>query len=461
MTDSRRQHRARLRTLNLGLQSAFLFVALMLVYWSVGRSDWLAARADNPRTVEALLRIQRGRITDVAGVTLAESVGDGRVRRVYREAAGAAVGYYSVRHGASGIEQAFDAHLRGADEPFWQRVWRTALHRPQVGRGVRLTVDADWQAAAEAALGPQPGALVLLSLPDRAVRALVSHPDYDPNRLDEQFAELMAAADAPLLNRAAQGLYQPGLALYPFVLGAMLDENRLRLDDDLTILMGDRPATAVTPIGDAALGCARPLSGANWTAALTAACPAPLQALAPLLTTDRMDQIATGFGLSAAVELPIAQAPPDRDPVRDTALALIGQENLTITPLQLARAWAALAQGGETGPLQLVAALQNESGQWQVQPTAGVTQRALTAESARRILAALPRHGSAIEYAAPALSGPGESANFWYLGLAPANEPRLALVLVLEGGSLEAAQSIGREVLTAVLTGATGDSTAP
>ena len=55
-------------------------------------------------------------------------------------------------------------------------------------------------------------------------------------------------------------------------------------------------------------------------------------------------------------------------PVADPGLAAIGQDNLVVTPLQMSLALASLARGGELQQARLVAAVQNEVGEWQAIP---------------------------------------------------------------------------------------------
>jgi peptidoglycan glycosyltransferase len=62
------------------------------------------------------------------------------------------------------------------------------------------------------------------------ILALVSQPTYDPNMLDADWEQLESDPDAPLLNRATQGLYQPGGVLQPVVLAAALEAGAAELD---------------------------------------------------------------------------------------------------------------------------------------------------------------------------------------------------------------------------------------
>ncbi|MFQ5420202.1 MAG: FtsW/RodA/SpoVE family cell cycle protein, partial [Anaerolineae bacterium] len=170
----------------------FTAVVLVLGYWSIGRAPAILAREDNPRLVEAELRIQRGRIFDRNNLALADTIGrpDELVRRYPLTAVGPAIGYYSFRHGASGIEESMNAILRGNSSNDWEKFTRQLLHQNQIGRDIRLTLDASKQIQAEELLMGHRGAIVGLELSKSGlanILMLMSHPSYDPNTLDENF----------------------------------------------------------------------------------------------------------------------------------------------------------------------------------------------------------------------------------------------------------------------------------
>ena len=441
--------RQRLRRLNLAILLAFVAVGVSLVYWAGVRAGGILARDDNPRLVEAELRIQRGEILDSQDRVLARSVAEGeRFQRVYPLAdMGPAVGYYSLRHGIAGIEQGLDPILRGETGDWRTLALRNVLHMPQVGQDVRLTLDADWQQAAETLLGDRRGAVLLFTLSDTAIRALVSHPTFDPNQLDEQFDALMADEDAPLLNRATQGRYQPGLALQPFILAGVVATDRLSLDNAVP------DATVPVPVLDSILTCAnQPEDVTHLADALRYGCPAPMLTVESVLQAAELQQIFADFGLTTAPELPLVTETSEATPPQDMRLAVLGQENLTVTPLQLGMAWMALANGGVLSQPRLVAAIAEGGphGAWQTYTKLTPPREVVPSRVAAAILAALPRQKDTIEHVALALSGPGGSTNAWYLGLAPASDPRLAVVVIIEGSDdVGAAQEVGRALLTA------------
>jgi cell division protein FtsW (lipid II flippase) len=447
----------RLQRLGLVYLAAFLLVGVALVYWSVGAAPAILQRDDNPRQVEALLRIRRGSILDVEREVLAHSIGPAdRVQRIYPVAdIGPAVGYYSVRHGTAGIEQGFDALLRGEAPDYWSQFWRETLHRPQVGRDVRLTLHASKQRAAGALLADQAGAAILLALPDRAaavtdaaILAMVSHPSYDPNQLEAQFEALRADERAPLLNRATQGQYQPGMVVQPFILATAVEQNTILLRDEVDgttapLSVNGQNVTCQTP----------PPAEATWVDVLRHACPAPMLALAAELGVEQLQAALVGFGLTSVPDLGIATAPAPETILADLFLAAAGQDVLTVTPLQVSLALAALANEGEVPQPRLVAAVQEWDGRWQPVAPKAPFGTAVSPAVAAVILGSLPRADDRIEFATLVLSGPEGSTNGWYLGLAPASRPRYAVVVVIEGSdNIFAAQRAGRALLRTAMT---------
>ncbi len=151
--------RLRLKYLHLGIMLGFIMVGLALGYWTVLRGPQILEREDNPRLVETELRIQRGQIFDRNNMVLAETIGDlDDLRRMYPvPSASHVTGYYSFRHGTSGIENTYDSSLRGDADDFWQKFWHhNTLHESQTGQDVRLTIDAQLQQCCRRSTGPEP-----------------------------------------------------------------------------------------------------------------------------------------------------------------------------------------------------------------------------------------------------------------------------------------------------------------
>jgi peptidoglycan glycosyltransferase len=448
--------RVQLQRLNLVILGGFFLLTLSLLFWSVIRAPAILAREDNPRLVEADLDIQRGDILDKNGRILAESVLiDGNVARIYPVPnSGPAVGYYSFRHGTAGVEESFADILRGENDNTAEMYWRNLLHQPQVGHDIQLTIDARWQQVASAILEDKKGAILLLTMPaDKAVPiaeiiAMVSHPDYDANRLDAQFEALVADENAPLLNRTTQGQYQPGMLLQPFVMAAAVELGVINLND--LVQAGNEPVQ----INGHSEQCYSHLTQpANWRDVLLAKCPAPMIHLGNSLGLGGLDQAFAAFSLTQTPDLPINAEIGEPERLTDPLLAAIGQDTLTLTPVQAAVAWIALMTNGRLPTLQLVTSVQDASGEWHTQiPEILERETAVSAITANDFREILRNESSGIsEHNILVLAGPEDSTNGWYLGaLTHENAHYFVVVVVEESKELSESESVGRQLLTAV-----------
>ncbi len=445
----------RLQGLAAFILALFGIVALTFFYWGVVRAGPLLARSDNPRPVELEHRVQRGRILDRDGAILAESVGPAHaLERVYPLAdVGPAVGYYSARFGRAGVEDSFDAILRGQTDSYWRTALSNLLHAPPTGGDVQMTLDVGRQQAATALMSGQKGALILLELteiggdPVAEVRAMVSQPGYDPNLINEQFSTLTTDDDNPLFNRATQALYQPGLILQPLIVAGAIDSGLLTMNTSVT-----EPRQPVTIDGHV-LRCNTPRgeidTGYTWADMLAMRCPGPVMDLGEALGAAALDEFFARFGLKEAPQLPVP-AESANSAVENPAMAAIGQEHLTVTPLQIALAMAMLIEEHLPAP-RLVEGTRLNGEEWNVQlpPTSNTARPIISPAAGEAVVDAWPVIGNVSEFSIAALSGPGGSQNLWYVGLTPSSSSRYVVVILLEDVNNSAtASDIGRPLLS-------------
>ncbi len=436
----------RIQWLNATIVISFITVSLALIYWSFFQSTKILSRDDNPRLVESELRIRRGRILDTNGVILAETIGQvNDLERSYTSPGlSPLVGYYSFRHGTSGIEASYDALLRGINDDFWKDFWQFGtLHEDKFGRNVKLSLDANWQLAANSLLANHTGGLLLLSLPDNAIRALASQPGYDPNELDENFDELVADENAPLLNRVTQGQYQPGLFIQPFILASALDDDIITLDDRV------QGAEEPVELDEDRLHCKNSPTGiASWSEVIAQSCPAPMKQLIEDNGTTWLSEAFRKFGFLEAPDLPLETETTVESTILEPVKAAVGQENLAVSPLQIGLALATLANEGVMRSVRVVEAIQNMDGSWQQELISDEPTQVISPESASSILSALNERNGINEHSVSVLSGPEGSTNSWYFGLAPAGRPTFAVVVVIEdSNNLAEAEQVGRSLL--------------
>lgn len=421
------------------LVAGCLGLALVAGYWSMVRGSELTGRADNPRRILQERRFPRGPILDRNGQALAVSQGaPGAYVRVYPyPALGPLLGYVSPQYGLAGVEMAADIRLHGeraAEEPL-SEFWSGLLGRPPHGEAVRLTLDLQLQEMADNALAGQTGAAILLEPNSGFILAMSSSPTFDPNRLEDDWSTLVGDSRAPLLNRAISALYQPGGTLAPAILAAALQD---QVTSDTELFPGDG---SLRLAGGSVLPCQADLAGPlTAQEALRAGCPGPFAALGARLGPARLQGLFNDLRLfqAPAVDLAGAAAAPD---FADVAALSAGQGSLTLTPLHLALVTAAIARRGVLPAPRIFDAWQAEDGHWIPWTPEDHAVAVFSPETAEKVQAWLQGGRTATALA-------GDRRLAWFTGIAPEGQPQYVAVIILEGGTAEAAAKAGRELLT-------------
>jgi penicillin-binding protein 2 len=148
--------------------------------------------------------------------------------------------YLPELEGKSGLEKSLDASLRGEAGGRLLRVDVAGFRRSDIGgrearagSDVMLTLDRRIQAAAEQALGEEPGAAVVIDPSTGDILALASSPGFDLNAFVprigvDAWTALIEDERKPLLNRAAAGSYAPGSTFKPVVAMAALESGKFK-----------------------------------------------------------------------------------------------------------------------------------------------------------------------------------------------------------------------------------------
>lgn len=399
--------------------------------------------------------------------------------------------------GQSGLEAAYDDLLRGQDgrvlvnTGFDGAVRRTVpLREAAPGATLVLTVDSALQKELQNALLSQievlrttkaagagrecrAGAAVVVDVQTGGILAAASVPGFDLNRYRSDYAALSADAAAPLLDRVCQGLYAPGSAFKPAVAAA-------------TLTAGIDPAATVNCTGRYGFysgyqpGCLQYGHGGpvDLRTALEYSCNIFFYDVGRRLGVDVFSAMARQLGLATptGVELTEAQgrltwSSDENYQAGLTLMAAIGQGNTAVTPLQLAAYAAALANCGQRPALHFAdRAVNAATGEtvWQYAPTFttvpggegvfgpirdGMKRMARTTRVLREApVVCAAKTGS--PQLADTLPGGGHYVNSVLIGYAPADDPQIAMAVVLEyGGGGSNAAPILRAVLDAVFGG--------
>ena len=255
-------------------------------------------------------------------------------------------GYFSYTYGAGGgLEGAADDLLSGSSSQFfYTRVTDLLTGKQPVGATVQTTINPKAQDAADKALGNQRGAVVALDPKTGAILAMISHPQYDPNRLSahdqasvvKAWNELNADPTQPLVNRAIAGnLYPPG-SVFKIVTAAAALENG-KVDTTTQI-----PAPGVMELPQTTAGLPnydrQPCGPNNQTTlqhALEISCNTAMGYLGMQVGAQALADQAAKFGFGTTMRIP-TRVEPSRFPTginqAQTAQSAIGQYDVRVTP---------------------------------------------------------------------------------------------------------------------------------
>jgi penicillin-binding protein A len=462
----------------LGVVVAAMFCALLIstTWIQFVQAKSLHDRPGNRRTLLASYARERGEIL-VGGSPVARSVpsnDDLKWLRTYPAGTlySHVTGYYSFTYGAGGgLEGARDDLLSGSsDTLFYRRVVDILTGKPQQGVSLELTIDPKAQLAADRALGDQRGAVVALDPHTGAILAMVSHPQYDPNRLSSHdltevqkaWKELTGDPSQPMVNRAIAGnLYPPGSTFKLVTTAAALSSGKFTPD---SVLPGpavlDLPQTTAGLPNDSGQPCG-PGNKASLTRALVLSCNTTYGWLGMKLGDRALREQAQKFGFGQTLQVPMRVTPstfPQGLNAPQTAQSAIGQFDVRVTPLQVAMISAAIADDGTVMTPYLIKGVRGHD--LQVDRTAPEKlSEAMSPEVAKemtRMMEQVVTSGTGTAAQIPGLAvagktgtaqhGEGQAPHAWFTAFAPADNPQVAVAVVVEDGGRAGNEAFGGTV---------------
>ncbi|MEG6511389.1 penicillin-binding transpeptidase domain-containing protein [Desulforamulus ruminis] len=467
-----------IKQLGYFLVSIFVILILYLSYVVVQQGEALATHPQNRRLAAREAAIIRGTIFDRQGTVLAETQWDGHQgKRVYRMEGTVSpfaqvIGYVSDRYGSAGLEASYGKELLGlTDADAIENLLDKILNRTSRGNDLVLTLDATLQKVALEALKGRKGAVVALDPRDGSILAMVSSPAYNTNAIGDAKVWDQLNGDelnAPLLNRAAQGAYAPG-SVIKLVTGAGLLEQQKIQPQDTIQCPGYTIVDGYKMVDNRAHGTV------DFNKALALSCNTYFAQGGMKLGWKGFLEQADRFGLTAAPEigLPVRAgtlAAAKRQTQSQLAETSFGQGDTLISPLHMAMVGSAIAHQGMIMKPYLVQAVRKPDGTPVRSMEPAQWLRATTPEVAAQITQGMissVEWGTATAAAIPGVKVAGKTGtaetksekdpnslpHAWFVGFAPADQPSIALAVVVEkaGSGAVVAAPIAREVMAAAL----------
>lgn len=479
----------------LSVVTLLLFLTLMVA------ASWVQfAQAgelgDDPRNVRTLYR-QFGSfrgpiIVDGQSIVSSVPVDDPfNYQRTYTDGPlyAPVTGYYSIGPGRSGLEATENALLDGsADALFWTRLGDLFAGQEQEGASVELTLDASVQRAAYDALGDNRGAVVAIDPRTGAILAMVSKPTFDPSALavhssseaNRIYSSLLADQTDPLINRAIGGdTYAPGSTFKLIVAAAALDsgytpETLVYAPQELAL-----PGTTATIKNYGGERCGAS-DNIPLIEALRISCNTAFADLAMRLGWGVIERTAAKFGWGQSLEIPLNVTPsglPDDPNSPQIAQSGIGQFDVRATPLQMAMVAAAIANDGVLMKPYLVSTVRDSDLRVIEYTSPEELSSSLSRDTTGGLNAMMQAvvsggTGSNAQITGVTVAGKTGTAetgadtppHAWFVGFAPADDPVVAVAVLIEnGGDLgneatggRVAAPIAKAVMQAAIDSAVG-----
>jgi len=458
-------------------------------YWAVLDAEGLEDNPDNRRALIEEQTIPRGLIfandgrTRIA-VNRAERRGDTRIFvREYPEGGTFAhpVGYSFITNGRRGLEQSRNDELAGQENEF-ESIFAGLEGRDREGNDVVTNLDVAGTEAAVAGLAGRKGGVVAIEPQTGKVRVMVSFPEYDPNRIPDDFASINDDPDQPDLNRTTQELYPPGSTFKVVTATAGLDTGKVTPD---TIIDGSSPKEiSGVPLANSGGESFGPIS---LTDALTNSVNTVFAQVGEQVGRRTLVEYMRRYGFFEDPQLDY----PDNQMIAsgilngdgdyvdegfDAGRVAIGQGGLEgeirASPMQMAEVAAAIANKGRLMKPRLADRIVRKDGRVKERVEPDLQSAVMKPETAAQLTEMMGRvveegTGTAAALAGVRVAGKtgtaevGANREFtqpWFICFAPIENPKLAVAVTLErqpagsqGGTVAA--PIARNVLEAMLGG--------
>ncbi len=386
--------------------------------------------------------------------------------------------------GRCGIEQSYDKYIRGKDGGLSFEVNAKGRHNktfdyeaPVIGNSVYLTIDNELQKVAYKALEESStgkGAAIVLDVNTGAVRAFVSCPGYDVNKISyvKEYRNYLRDKKLPFFNRCIQALYPPGSIFKIVTFTAALEHlkhNPYIVENCLGYFeLGDRFYSCSLKKGHKKL---------NLIAAMAYSCNIYFYKLGLELGVKVIDEYAKKFNLGKKTGIDIASEKNGFVPTPewkkakmkipwlkgDTAILAIGQGALWVTPLQMANLMSAVAANGVSYKPYFVEKIKDSVTNkiiytHEPKPNEKIELSQYTWDNLHKSLEAAVDYGTAkrtkfekLKVAAKTgtAENPHGDDHAWVVAYAPAEKPEVALAVIVENGGYggQVSVPVAREIL--------------
>lgn len=428
----------------------FLGMLVYLGFFTATSKQEMINNSYNSRQQILLSQNYRGSIFSKDGEVLAETVLDEEEKETrsypYRNLFSHIVGYST--NGRMGVEAMANYYLINTNTALTNKAANDIAGKKNPGDNVYTTLDVALQNAADEQLGRYQGAVVVTEVKTGKILALVSHPDFDPNKIQDIWEELVADdSSTVLLNRVTQGLYPPGSTFKIITALEYIRENPDTWQDYSYQCNGS------FSYGNSKISCYHGTvhGKAGFEKSFAKSCNASFANIG--MSLDRKSFADTLNALLFNQKLPctLHHAKSSIQVSSDMAdgemmQTAIGQGKTQMTPLHLHMITSAIANGGILYKPYVIDRVENDAGRVIKSFKPESSGKLLSAEEAlalRTLMTSVVEKGTAsrlsgLTYTAAGKTGSAEYNNVkgdshaWFTGFAPAEDPEICVTVIVE-----------------------------
>ncbi|MDO4554369.1 MAG: penicillin-binding transpeptidase domain-containing protein [Lachnospiraceae bacterium] len=429
---------------------AGLFLALMiyLIRFQVYDSAKVSTSPYNKRLAHYGENILKGTILSADGKELAETTIDENGNEIreypYGRTFAHVIGFDS--HGKSGLESTCNYQLLTSSANPFVQLFNGLRGDKNPGDNVITTLDTRLQKAAYKALGDYKGAVVAMDPQTGEVLAMVSRPDFNPNKIDEKWDSYVSDdSKSNLLNRATQGLYPPGSTFKVLTALEFIQENPKDYEDysyycDSTIL---KNSVKISCFGGSSHG------EVNLAQSLAKSCNTSFVNIGVGLNQNQFRNLCETFLYNQEIPFTLPTKSGSYSLSSDSEKSeipqtVIGQGDTLVTPLQNALIISAIANDGVLMEPYLISAQTDYTGEIVKEYEPQEYKRLISTEDAQimqKLLRKVVKNGTAEalksdKYKAAGKTGSAENGSgddhAWFIGYANLDNPDIAVSVIVE-----------------------------
>ena len=459
---NKRETNKEIRRVSYAMLLLLFLVIAYFVYFDAALGRGVVNNVHNSRLSKIAESVSRGEILSADGEVLAytDTDDEGNSVRVYPYGRTFAHVIGTSQVNKSGVELSEDYDLVTSTILPIEKIMNDLRGEKDPGNLVRTTLNAQLQETAWYALGDRYGVAIAMEPSTGKILAMVSLPDYDPNTLPDEYQDILEDEESKvLLNQSTQGLFTPG-SIFKIVTtlayirsGGRTADYSYYCDGSISLLTDEGDSSSIRCYDGEVHG------DVDLEASFAESCNASYANLG--LNTGVSNLRKTAQDLLFNQKIPSAFSTSTSSFKLDNnasewmiGATSIGQGNTTITPMHAAILASAIANDGVFMKPYVIDSVENDEGEVLRRSTPEVGGTLLSgseAELMQSYMQSVVTEGTGYnlawkDYSCAGKTGTAEVAgrgnNAWFIGYAPADDPRIAVCVLVEDAGTASSDTV-------------------